>query len=323
MPKRSLRILCSGVLLAAGIAAAQTPAARLEFEVASIKPALPLATQMSTGKLHVGMTIDGTRVDLGSMSLADLVPLAFKVKPYQVSGPDWMSANRFDIIGKIPEGTTKDQVPEMLQALLADRFKLTFHRDSKDHPVYGLVVAKGGAKMKEAAPEPDAPPPAADDDKKGLSIGTADGSRARITQDSKGVVVTGNGQTGTTRMTPGPDGSMHMEASKMTMVALADALSRFVDRPVVDMTDLKGGYQVGLDLSMADLMKAARAAGAVLPPGMAAGGGPGTSPADAATDPSSGSIFNAVQQLGLRLEPRKTPIEDIVIDHLEKAPTEN
>jgi uncharacterized protein (TIGR03435 family) len=141
-----------------------------------------------------------------------------------------------------------------------------------------------------------------------------------VTQDGKGGVITRGGRGGTTRITPGADGSMHMEASRVTMAQLADTLSRFVDRPVVDMTELKGEYQVALELSMADLMSAARAAG--LPGGPLPSAG-AASAADAASEPSAGSVFAAVQKLGLRMEPRKAPLETIVIDHLEKTPTEN
>jgi len=210
----------------------------------------------------------------------------------------------------------------MLQALLADRFKLAIHRENKEQAVYALVVAKGGSKLKESVPEPDAPAGAdvsKDDAKKGMVIGTANGSQARVTYDTRGAVVRGGLGGGTTRMTPGPDGSMHMEASKMNLGALADALSRFVDRPVVDMTELKGDYQIALDISMADIMKAARSIGAAVPGALPGG----ASPADTASDPSSSSIFATVQQLGLKLEPRKAPIETIVIDRLEKTPTEN
>jgi uncharacterized protein (TIGR03435 family) len=222
----------------------------------------------------------------------------------------------------MPEGATKEQVPEMLQALLADRFKLTLHRENKDHPVYALVVAKGGSKLKESVAEPEEPAPS-DARPQGISIGTADGSQARVTTDKRGVVVKG-GQTGTTRMTPGPDGSMRLEASKMTPVQMADMLSRFVDRPIVDMTELKGTYQVALDLSMADILKAARGAGMNIPGlGPGPGSNPAAAPGDAASDPSNGSVFTAVQQLGLRLEPRKSPIETIIVDHVEKIPTEN
>jgi uncharacterized protein (TIGR03435 family) len=252
----------------------------VEFEVASIKPAQPTA-RVSSRKFHIGKQVDGARVDIGSMPLAAFLPLAFSVKQYQVSGPAWlsadfMSAERFDIMGKMPEGARQDQVPEMLQALLADRFKLTFHRET-------------------------------------------DGE-VRVTQDGKGRHCHRGGRGGTTRITPGPDRSMHMEASRVTMAQLADALSRFVDRGVGDATELKGQYQVALELSMADLITAARVAGL---PGAPPPGSGAASAADAASEPSYGSVFVAVQKLGLRLEPRKTRLETIVIDHLEKNPTEN
>src|SRR5690349_7724419 len=94
-----------------------------------------------------------------------------------------------------------------------------------------------------------------------------------IKQSAKGMVITG-GQSGvgSMRMTVGQNGSMRMEMSKMSMTALADMLSPFVDRPVVDMTELKGTYQVGLDLPMEELMNMAKA----MAPGLAGGpGGPG------------------------------------------------
>jgi uncharacterized protein (TIGR03435 family) len=307
-------------LLAAGVAFG------VEFEVASIKPAQPITSQLSSGKIHIGMQVDGARVDIGSMPLDALLPLAFNVKQYQISGPAWLSADivsaeRFDIMGKMPDGAKQDQVPEMLQALLADRFKLTFHRETREHAVYALVAAKGGSKLKESAPQPDTPESGNDgnDAKKGIAIDTSDGA-VRVTQDGKGGIVTRGGRGGTTRITPGADGSMRMEATRVTMAQLADTLSRFVDRPVVDMTELPGEYQVALELSMADLMSAARAAEL---PGVPQPGAGATSAADAAPEPSSGSVFAAVQKLGLRLEPRKAPLETIVIDHLEKTPTEN
>jgi uncharacterized protein (TIGR03435 family) len=304
-------------LLAAGVAFG------LEFEVASIKPAQPITSQYSSGKIHVGMQVDGARVDIGSMSLADVLLLAFKVKQYQISGPAWlsvdvMSTERFDIMGKMPDGARQDQVPEMLQALLADRFKLTFHRDIREHAVYALVAAKGGSKLKESGPEPEVPA-GGDDAKNGIAIDTSDGP-VRVQQDGKGGIVTRGGRGGMTRITPGADGSMRMEASRVTMAQLADTLSRFVDRPVLDLTELKGEYQVALELSMADLMSAARGAGL---PGVPPAGAGATSAADAASEPASGSVFAAVQKLGLRLDPRKAPLETIVIDHLEKTPTEN
>jgi uncharacterized protein (TIGR03435 family) len=273
------------------------------FEVASIKPAAPITpADAASGKLHVGMKVDGARVDIGFLSLADLIRTAYNVKSYQISGPDWMAGQRFDLVAKLPEGASQDQVPVMLQALLADRFKLAIHRENKDHSMYALMVGKNGPKLKEAPPEPAAGPEE-----------PAETGQVRIAPGRDGVTVSG-GKAGPTRISMGPGGTMHLEAPKMTLAALAELLSRFTDRPVVDMTEIKGNYQVALDLSMDDLRNAARSAGVAVP---------GLPASDGVSDPSGGSMFNAVQQLGLRLEPRKESIELIVIDHLEKMPSEN
>jgi uncharacterized protein (TIGR03435 family) len=287
---------------------AQAPA----FEVASIKQAAQITpAQMMSGQIHVGMTIDAARVDIGFWSLSDLIRTAYRVKPHQVTGPDWMPTQRFDIVAKIPEGASKEQVPEMLQALLAERFKLVIHRDSKEQTIYALVVAKGGPKLKEAALDSTPPPP---------PEGAATGGQMRLNRTANGMEFSG-GPGGPVRMSMA-NGSMHMEAPRMTMVALAETLTPFLDRPVVDMTELKGNYQVALDLSMEDMRSVARMAARNMP-GLMPGGEPPRALAEGAGDPSGSSIFASVQQLGLKLEPRKAPVEMIVVDHLEKAPSEN
>jgi uncharacterized protein (TIGR03435 family) len=101
------------------------------------------------------------------------------------------------------------------------------------------------------------------------------------------------------------------------MEQLADMIAGFVDRPVVDMTELKGNYQMGLDLTMEDLQAAARKAGVAIP------AAPPAAAAGAASDPQGPAIFGSIQQLGLKLEARKAPIDTIVVDHAEKLPTEN
>ena len=310
--------ISAGLVLAAGVALGQTTAPGPAFDVASIKPAAPLdRSQILSGQMHVGMKIDAARVDIGSMSLADLIRVAYRVKPYQVSGPDWMASERFDVLAKLPEGSSGEQVPEMLQALLAERFKLTVHRESKEHAVYALVVGKNGPKLKESPPDADAPA--------GGAPTTVDDASPQVRVSGRGentqVSISG-GQIGTAHMSMGPGGTMHLEAPRMNMAAFADTLSRFFERPVVDLTELKGSYLVALDLSMEDLRNAARNFG-VMAPGLGGGRGGARPPSDAASDPGGLSIFAAVQQLGLKLEPRKTPLDFVVIDHLEKTPTEN
>jgi len=309
------------LIFAAGGAAvwAQTPAP-LAFEVATIKPARPLQEQVMSGKMHVGEKIDGARVDYGAMSLSDLIEKAYKVKSFQISGPAWLKTERFDILAKIPEGATKDQVPEMLQALLADRFKMTIRKETREHSIYALVVAKDGPKLKESPPDEPAPPADAPPPKEEKGVMTMQTSQGNMTikQDGNGGA-TVRGPNGVQQKVSMQNGMIHMELSKATMEQMAEAMARFLDKPVVDMTELKGNYQVVLDVSMQDAMNAARSAG------MAVGGAdlPGAAKEGEASDPGSSSIFTSVQAMGLKLEPRKGPMETIVIDHIEKTPTEN
>ncbi len=95
--------------------------------------------------------MDGTWATFNYESLNDLIAYAYKLRSYEVSGPEWLVMNRFDIAARLPEGATKDDVPEMLQALLKDRFKLATHSEMQEQPVPALMVGKSGPKLKEAA----------------------------------------------------------------------------------------------------------------------------------------------------------------------------
>jgi uncharacterized protein (TIGR03435 family) len=282
------------------------------------------------GKLPVGANIEASRAQYTYMALKELIAMAYKVKPYQITGPDWIATERFDIIAKIPDGAPKSDVPKMLQALLEDRFKLTVHRDSQEHPVLALVVGKGGPKLKESAtaPQPideDAPLKPGE-----VKTDMADGP-ARMTVDMKtGGATVNMGVKGTVAYKVDPATmTMHMNASQISMSGLVDMLTQFSQmtggggRQVVDMTGLKGNYEVSLDFSMADLIAMARAQGMDVPAGVG-GGAPGAPGAAVASDPSGGSsLFDAVSSLGLKLEQRKAVVDQFVIDHIEKTPTEN
>ena len=123
------------------------------------------------------------------------------------------------------------------------------------------------------------------------------------------------------KLNPGTQ-SMHMDGDMVTMAGFADLLTQIATaggggKQIVDMTGLKGYYQVSLDISMADLMSMARAAGTdVLVPGLA-------STAGVASDPGGMSFVDALQALGLKLEQRKAVVEQLVVDHVENAPTAN
>ena len=287
--------------------------------------------KMMSGQTRVGMKIDGARAEFNFLSLADLVCAAYKIKSHQLSGPDWMKTVRWDVQATIPEGSNKDQVPEMLQALLKERFKMEIHKDTKETNVYALIQGKGGHKLKDAEPEP-APTPEAEgaDAKNSAAQGgsaTVNGEKVTFKQTGAGMTIKG-GEMGQVKTTMN-NGSLHMEMAKVTMTGLCEMLTRFVDRPVTDETQLKGKYQVELDVAMAELMSMARQQG--MAPGgpvgggvsAPAGGGGGPRPAESASEPGGSSIFGSVEQMGLKLAPRKGPIEMIVVDHMEKTPTEN
>jgi uncharacterized protein (TIGR03435 family) len=227
----------------------------------------------------------------------------------------------------MPDGATKEQVPAMLRALLEERFKLVAHRDNREQPVYSLEVAKGGPKFKEAPPAETGPPKPAD--KADMVIGAGD-QQVRINQTRGGPggaqMTMSSPESGTTKVSVGPDGQMHMEIERMTMASLAQTLTPMLDRPVVDHTGLKGAFSITLELALQDMMQMARTAGAAIPAigrGPAGFGGAGGAPGIAASDPSGGTIFTTVQKLGLKLEKQKEAIETIIVESASKEPTEN
>jgi uncharacterized protein (TIGR03435 family) len=272
------------------------------FEVASIKEARPPVSieSVQAGQFHVGMNINGSRADYGFMSLADLIPYAYRVKRHQLSGPSWMNETRWDILATIPEGQPADRAPEMMQRLLTERFKLSIHRENREQSVYALVVGKGALKIKET--------PAGEE-------GVGGSLNVRINND--GVAMSG-GATGSIRMTSGPNGAMQMQMEKITMASLADRLTQFMDRPVVDATELNGNYQVTLDLPREAMAGMAFAQKLAALAGLGSFGVP-----NAAPDTSGAAIIQAVKAVGLDLQSRKAPIETIIVDRVDKSPTAN
>ena len=304
------------VLLFCGMAFGQQPAGKLEFEVASIKPSEP----QPMGMMKIMQSTDAGMARFSGVSLQDLIRRAYRVKDFQIEGPDWINNARFDLVAKLPEGAKEDQVPEMLQALLADRFKLTLHRDTKEHAIYALVAGKDGAKLKEsdiqtrdAVPPQGTPgggaPPVAGTGDRSVSTSRQLGPGERGAFNPNGPLPKGG-----IMMSMGPDG-MHMRSNAVTLSGLADLLSRFTERPVVDMTNIQGRYDFELAFTPETVRGLPRAAGPP-PPG-------GEHSAGAETAEPGASIFEAVQKYGLKLESRKAPLEVLTIDHIEKTPTEN
>lgn len=281
-----------------GQAPAQSPN-RLEFELASIRPSASLDDQ--GGKVDLGVHIDGAQVRFVSFSLRDYLARAYGTSAGMVTGPDWTAVERFDISATLPAGSAPSQFPEMLQALLADRFHVKFHKEKKDLPAYVLLTSKGPPKLKESPPDADAD----QDEPRGNVSLAATGSAAGVG------VNFGHG----TSYSLAND---RFEVRKMTMTLLATSLTRFADRPIVDMTGLTGKYDFTISLTDEDyqamLLRAALNTGMTVPQALLR----------TLSENSSGAgLSDALQQAGLKLESRKAPLDVIVIDDALKTPTPN
>jgi len=288
---------CLALALAAAALRAQAPGPA--FEVVVIKPALPMSEAvplLMTGKLKMGFSIDQARVDMGFVTLTDLIAKAWDLKPHQISGPDWLAMERFDIQAKLPDGANEDQVPQMIRTMLAGRFGMKTHMESRTMSAYALIIGKNGPKLQPSTL------PADPDAAKRSTAFTASG----------GVMNSFGGPAGPTRMTLGPNG-IQLVLLRTKVTGLADILSSILAKPVVDRTGLTGDYQITLDIPQEDVQNVARALGA---------GGPAAS-IGVPSDPGGSSMFQLVEQLGLRLDARKEPIETLVIDHIEKQPNAN
>lgn len=329
-------------LLAGGVAVAQAqtphPAAapaKLAFEVASIHPSAPLdmakiRADVQAGRMpRLGDYVNASEAQYYYEPLRRLIAYAYGVKDYQVSGPAWLATERFDILAKMPDGASKDDAPAMMRTLLASRFGLVAHRTQEEHKVLALVVGKDGPKLQAS---PAAPAPIDEDAalKPGeMKLDTPNG-QIRVTRHADGSVTMNMGKKGTiTQRVDAQTQTLHLESSTVTMAGFADMLTNVLRMgggglQVVDMTGLKGNYQVALDISLADLMAAARRQGFMPPPAAASSAASRQNPAALASDPGGGTtVFASVEKLGLRLEERKATIEQLVIDHIEKTPTAN
>ena len=335
MQQKFMRLTICLALTVTGVFAQTKPS----FEVATIKPAPPLdqakllAAYQSGGKMPIGANIDSGRAEYLYVDLKTLLTYAYGVKPYQISGPDWMATTRFDIVAKMPAGSTKDDAPKMLQSLLEERFKLTTHRTSAEHPVLALVVGKGGPKLKASADKPVAIDESTPLKPGEMKMDGPDGP-VRVKVDlTTGSSVVDMGLKGkmSYRVNPATQ-SMQLDFSMTTMTGLADMMTQLMTqlgggttaRQVVDMTGIQGNYDASIEISLAEIIALARAAGADIPiaaPGGA--GGPGNGPA-VASDPGAGSsVTDAVQSMGLKLESRKAVVDQFIVDHVEKTPTGN
>jgi uncharacterized protein (TIGR03435 family) len=258
----------ASVALGSCHAFAQPAAPRPEFEVASIK-----LNKSGDSRLMV-LPVRGGRFTANNVLLQYLVTSAYGIKNFQLSGaPPWLLSEHYDIEAKAPGDPSFDAMLAMFQTLFEDRLQLKFHHETKELPVYSLVVSKPG-KLRE-------------------SDGVCDQQGQLAAAPCRFMILHG-----------------HLGSHKATVSQLVDALSRVTDRVVLDKSNLARVYDINLDYSPDEGQLQAFTAGTNLPP-------------PPSIDPNVPSLFTALQeQLGLKLESGKGPVEILVIDHIER-PSEN
>ena len=276
-----------GVLNAPAIRAQSAPAATPKFEVVSIKP---------TGIRGGGSMRPWPGRLTASAPLRALMEAAYHLQPFRiVGGPEWIRSDQYEIDARATGNPGHAQLMLMLCSLLEDRFQLRIHRESREMPVYALVPARGGLKLppprEGSCAEEQAPPPGRGH------------TPARILEQHPGYTVSESAPScGGVDVSP-ETGSWHIRGGKVPMAELVRALSGMLGRTVTDQTGFSGVFDINLDFRADDTI-----AGFPLPP--------------VPVETASPSIFNAVQQLGLRLESTKGPVEVLVIDHVER-PSDN
>ena len=282
-------------LLSAAQAPAQTPGKKLEFEVASVRPSSK--DLRDAAPVALGLRMDGSQARIGALTLRDYIAMAYRIKSYQVVGADWLATDRFDVNAKLPEGSTVDQIPGMIQSLLTERFGLKFHREPKELPVYALVIGKPPLRLTVSQVDPDA----------AAATGAVNIS---ATGSAAGVAVNlGNGSFYTFA-------GGKFEGKKIAGRVLADVLERYTDRPIIDATSLTGTYDFSFTITPEDyqtlLIRAAVNSGVFLPP-----------QALRLLDNGGDPMGDALSQLGLKLESRKAPVDLLVVDQVLRTPTDN
>jgi len=241
----TLPLTAGAILLTVAALRAQSP----QFEVASVK-----ANRTESG--GSSWSSYNGKVATIDVSLLSLLEYAYDLSAPRIVGPGWLDSDRYDVMAKSPEGVPDSKMPEMLQTLLKDRFRMTVHWDKKEMPVYQMVVAKDGLKMPRFDPaHPD--------------------------------------------LTFKPGGGVISTMGVGTMPELAKTISRSAGRPVIDGTGVEGLYIYQLSFA------------------------PLSAQSETASDPAPDFFAAIQQQLGLKLEPKKAPVDILVIDHADRVPSEN
>jgi uncharacterized protein (TIGR03435 family) len=278
--------------------------ATLVFEVATVKSfIMPPPGEPRT----VGAPASPNRASYVGRTLKMLISEAWGVKTYQVTGPAWLDSERYEVTAVLPEGKTREQAKFMLQNLLAERFGLKMHRETKEMAVYALAAGKSGPTLKESRLSPP------------MTDQTTPVNPSAPPRDKDGFLVLPEGRPAFA-VTTGPNGNLQMASRMQTMDDFAAHLADFAaflgiaEKPVLDKTGLTGRYDINIEFSATNRFLTNRAAEGVPAPG-------GLVPA---ADPDSvHALATTLERLGLKLESAKAQITIFTVDQANKTPQPN
>jgi len=276
--------------------AGRAPAQQSTFEAVSIKPFPEGTPIMMSGCVGGPGSDDPGQIKCEYMTLKMLLMRAYKVRNQEIFGPGWIDSTRFNILAKVPQGATGDEVRAMFGNLLAERFKVALHHETRPMTAYSLVVAKNGPRLKEydaaaVASADDGPPP-------GGKLPTGDDGFPIL---RRSVIASGP-------IILYRQGRARLQAGNAKIARLAEALSNQLDQTVTNETGLTGSYDITLYWTP--------------DPTESGGRTPASAPQEASAPETS--LFAALeQQLGLKLVAKKAPHDTLVIDRAEKTPVEN
>ncbi len=278
-----------------------------EFDAAAIKPFVQPKTGGWGSPRGGPGTTDPTHITLPGGSLQRLLTMAFGLQPYQVIGPDSLDKDLFDFAIAIPEGATREDVKIMWRNLLVSRFGLKYHIEQREFPVDDLIVGPKGHKLAENNDPPPQPGP----------DGTFPPATPPKIENGRPILTRAMTMTMTKA---GPNGvTATMFSRGQTMRGLTDMLSAELSHPVIDKTGLPGKYDFTLEYlpnsrTVGDMSARVR--------GGADSNGGANSPAVTTDLPLD--LPNALQQqLGLRLVKGKDKLDVVIVDKIERVPTEN
>ena len=286
-------ILLIGV--ATWTAFAQSPAAELKFDVASVHLTTSLDQAIADKSPAATVTYSGARVTINGFVIKDIVARAYRTETYLVTAPDWTTQARVVIQALMPEGATKDQLPEMLKDLLAQRFHQVAHKTSLDAPVFALVIAKSGPKLNPPR-DIDQATCAGWSDKRGFDDFQGCNSIRQLGGGTVTKQVSVGGPNGPTRFEITSDGDLREEYLRMTMHQLATRMSIPCDvgclsLPVIDRTGIAGAWNFAIDRSC--------------------------------QGSNCDTYVSALEKIGLKVEKTIAPVERLVIDQIDKVPIDN